>query len=43
MNTWYYNEYVENVDFFDMAMRPDPVFIRITFHSVDIPVPRSYL
>lgn len=24
VNTWYYNEYVENVDFFDMAMRPDP-------------------
>ena len=32
MNTWYYNDYVEKVDFFDMAMRPDPVFLFSSFH-----------
>ena len=27
VNTWYYEQFVQSVDFFDMAMRPNPVCI----------------
>ena len=43
VNTWYYNDYVEKVDFFDMAMRPDAVLLFSSIHMQTSAYPgRSY-